>query len=109
MTDISSGHPLRKLFRDVVRSQFVKGAQLYDIEITEYVSGVLVDFTRSDNLYRVRNGAGRRHEDVAEMLIESNSLLDARSFDREREVRKHVGDFTLFFAGLFLLAASGAS
>jgi hypothetical protein len=35
------------------------------------------------------------------MLIESNPLLAARSFDREREVWKHVGDFTLFFTGLF--------
>ena len=35
------------------------------------------------------------------MLIESNPLLDAASFDREREVRKHIGDFTLFFTGLF--------
>jgi len=35
------------------------------------------------------------------MLVESNPLLDASSFDREREVRKHVGDFTLFFTGLF--------
>jgi hypothetical protein len=35
------------------------------------------------------------------MLVESNPLLEASSFDREREVRKHVGDFTLFFTGLF--------
>jgi len=35
------------------------------------------------------------------MLIASNPLLDAPSFDREREVRKHIGDWTLFFAGLF--------
>jgi len=24
-----------------------------------------------------------------------------RSFDRERQVRKHIGDYTLFFAGMF--------
>ncbi|HYZ87353.1 MAG TPA: hypothetical protein VE621_23260 [Bryobacteraceae bacterium] len=35
------------------------------------------------------------------MLIESNPLLGGRSFIYEREVRKHIGDFTLFFAGLF--------
>ena len=28
-------------------------------------------------------------------------MFEAPSFDREREVRKHIGDFTLFFAGLF--------
>ena len=35
------------------------------------------------------------------MLVESNPLLGAPSFDREREVRKHIGDFTLFFTGMF--------
>jgi hypothetical protein len=33
--------------------------------------------------------------------VESNPLLDASSFEREREVRKHVGDYTLFMTGLF--------
>ena len=35
------------------------------------------------------------------MLIESNPLLEAHSFDREREVRKRIGDYTLFLTGLF--------
>ena len=78
-----------------------RGAQVPDPQIAEYVSGVLTDFTHVDNLYRIRNARGLRLEVVAEMLIESNPLLDASSFDREREVRKHIGDFTLFFTGLF--------
>jgi hypothetical protein len=28
-------------------------------------------------------------------------LLEGPNFEWEREVRKHIGDFTLFFAGLF--------
>jgi hypothetical protein len=36
-----------------------------------------------------------------EKLVESNPLLDARSFEREREMRKHIGDYTLFLAGMF--------
>ena len=39
--------------------------------------------------------------DVGEMLVESNPLLDAPSFEREREVRKHIGDYTLFLTGMF--------
>jgi hypothetical protein len=35
------------------------------------------------------------------MLIESNPMLEARSFDYERKVRKHIGDYTLFLTGLF--------
>jgi hypothetical protein len=62
---------------------------------------LLVDFTCVDHLYQVRNARGKRLEEVDEMLLESNPLLDGRSFGREREVRKHMGDFTLFLTGMF--------
>ena len=54
-----------------------------------------------DNLYPIRDSRGRRLEDVGEMLLESNPLLGASSFDREREVRKHVGAYVIFMTGLF--------
>jgi hypothetical protein len=31
----------------------------------------------------------------------NQTLLDAPSFEREREVRKHIGDYTLFLTGMF--------
>jgi len=65
------------------------------------VSGVLTDFTHVNNLFKIRNTRGRRLEDVGEMLLESNPLFEGSSFDRERAVRKHIGDYTLFLAGLF--------
>ena len=66
-----------------------------------YLVELLVEFTFAERLYRIRDSMGRRLDDVGEMLIESNPLLAASSFDREREVRKHIGDYTLFFTGLF--------
>src|SRR6266576_6722096 len=98
---ISREHPLRQLFGELVRRHFVRGVQLHDSDVVEYVTGILTDFTHVDHLYRIRDARGRRIEEVAEMLVESNPLLEASSFDREREVRKHVGDFTLFMTGLF--------
>lgn len=98
---ISSDHPLREFFEALVRRHFYRGADLHDSEVVTYVGGVLTDFTHTDRLYRIRNAHGRRLREVAEMLVESNPILDATSFDREREVRKHIGDFTLFFTGFF--------
>lgn len=98
---ISREHPLRQMFQTLVRRHFFHGAQLPDVAVAEYVSGLLTDFTHADNLYRVRTAKGRRLDEIGEMLVESNPLLDAPSFDRERAVRKHVGDFALFFTGLF--------
>lgn len=98
---IGRDHPLRHFFTDVVRRRFDSDVRLPDPRLAAYVSGLLVDFAHVDNLYRVRDARGRRLEDIGEMLLESNPLLEAGSFDREREVRKHVGDYVLFMAGLF--------
>jgi hypothetical protein len=100
-TRISKSHPLRQLFEELVRRRFIRDVQINDSHVPGYVSDLLVDFTHVDSLYRIRNVRGKHLEDVGEMLIESNPLLEASSFDREREVRKHIGDYTLFMAGLF--------
>lgn len=92
---------LRTLFEELVRSAFLRQVGYQDSEVISYVSSLLVDFTRADQLYKVRDARGRRLDDVGEMLIESNPLLEGSSFIREREVRKHIGDYTLFFTGLF--------
>ncbi len=93
---ISSNHPLRRLFADLIAKELPE-----DREVAKYVGGVLIDFVHIDNLYRVRDSRGKRLEEVGEMLVESNPLLAAQSFEREREVRKHIGDYTLFLTGMF--------
>jgi hypothetical protein len=98
---IPPNHPLRLLFQELVYRHLYDAADLRDAEVADYVSGILTEFTHVDRLYPIRNIVGRQLEEVAELLVESNPLLDANSFDREREVRKHIGDFTLFLAGLF--------
>src|SRR5205807_8773737 len=72
-----------------------------DPNVTEYVSNLLVEFTHTDQLYQIRNERGERIDTLVDMLYESEVLLEAQSLDREREVHRHIGDFTLFMAGLF--------
>jgi hypothetical protein len=100
-TEISSEHPLRKLFEDLVQRHFSRRADIHDADMVSYVGGVLTEFTHTDRLYQIHDASGRRLDEVAGMLVASNPMLEASSFDREREVRKHIGDFTLFFAGLY--------
>jgi hypothetical protein len=99
--EISAKHPLRKLFAELIHKHLVGAARLDDPQIAGYVADLLVTFTHANNLYRIRDARGRRLEEVSEMLIASNPLLEGRSFDYEREVRKHIGDYTLFLTGLF--------
>jgi hypothetical protein len=72
-----------------------------DQNVATYVSNLLVDFTRTDHLYKIRSRQGQAVNTVVELLYESEVLLEAQSLDRERDVHQHIGDFTLFMAGLF--------
>lgn len=92
---------LREFLGQHVWQHFFRDVHVEDPQLARYVADVLADFAQVDHLYRIRNARGKRLEDVGEMLLESNPLLEATSFDRERAVRKHVGDYTLFMTGLF--------
>jgi hypothetical protein len=66
------------------------------------VAQLLADFIEVDQMHKIRNATGKPLTDVGEMLVESDPVYGpAPSFDRERQVRKHIGDYTLFFAGMF--------
>jgi len=86
----------------LVTQHFAEGVGIRDQEVAGYVSNMLTEFCEFDQLLRIRNSNGRRLDDVGEMLLESDPVFGpAASFDRERQVRKHIGDYTLFFAGMF--------
>jgi hypothetical protein len=84
-----------------VQRRLIETAMLDDRAVAAYVAGLLVDFCHVENLYKIRDSKGRRLEDVGEMLIASDPRFDAPSFIYERQVRKHIGDYALFMAGLF--------
>lgn len=94
-------HPLRQLFRNLVYQVFVINLGIYEPGIPEYLANLLTDFVHIDNIFRIRNLRGKPIEEVAEMLMEADIRLNARSFNREREVHKHIGDFTLFWTGVY--------
>lgn len=99
---IPESHPLQDLFQDLVGQHYAEEIGIRDPEIIAYVSHLLAEFCEADQLFKVRNGAQRPLSDVGEMLLESDPVYGpAPSFDRERQVRKHIGDYTLFFAGMF--------
>jgi hypothetical protein len=99
---IPETHPLREMFLDLVSRHYAEEIGLRDPEISGYVANMLTEFCDVEQLFRLRDTGGKRLNDVGEMLLESNPVYGpAPSFDREREVRKHIGDYTLFFTGMF--------
>ena len=99
---IPESHPLQQLFQDLVGRHFANEIGIRDPQIVAYVSHLLAEFCDTDQLYKVQDGSKRPLADVGEMLLESDPVYGpAPSFDRERQVRKHIGDYTLFLAGMF--------
>src|SRR6266705_136306 len=98
----SESHPLQELFVDMVGRHYAQEIGIRDPQVISYVAHLLSEFCDVEQLYKVRNVAGKPLTDVGEMLAESNPVFGpALSFDRERQVRKHIGDYTLFFTGMF--------
>ncbi len=98
---IPEHHPLRQLFGTLAEKAFTEKLGWPDFNVSAYVSTLLVDFTHTDRLNRIKNARGERVEAVVDLLYELEVTHAAGSFEREREVHRHIGDFTLFMAGLF--------
>lgn len=99
---IPESHPLQQLFRELVQRHYNSGVGLHDTAVHSYVAQMLADFCDVGQLYKIRDASGRPLHDIGEMLLEADPVYgDAPSFDRERQVRKHIGDYALFFTGMF--------
>lgn len=93
---------LRRLFAAVTEQTFQSELGVADPPLIDYLSDMLVRFVRIDALYKIRDAVGRRLEEVAEMLLEAGE----REANPRRELYRHIGDFTLFWAGVYPEALS---
>ena len=95
---------LARFFERVVR-QALGDLRLGGKDEGAYLAALLTRFARTEELYAIRDAAGRPLDSVTGLLIEAERAWDfqAPDFDpfRERRVRQHVGDYALFMAGLF--------
>jgi hypothetical protein len=102
MSMIPESHPLRQFFTEMVGRHYAEEIGTRDPQLIAYVAHLLTEFCDAEQLFKVHDAANRPIDDVGGMLLESDPVYGpAPSFDRERQVRKHIGDFTLFFTGMF--------
>lgn len=98
---VPQDHPLRELFQRLVFKAFSDTLGLRRQDVCIYLAGLLAEFVHMDSVFRLRDRDGIRLTQVADMLREADVILNAGSFDDEREVHRHIGDFTLFWAGVY--------
>jgi hypothetical protein len=95
---IPETHPLHRLFRGLTETTFMTELGIGDPRLVGYVAGLLARFVPSESVWRIRDNQGRRLAEVTAMIAEAEATSDA---DRRRDCHRHVGDFTLFWTGVY--------
>ncbi|MBI5761765.1 MAG: hypothetical protein HZA46_24910 [Planctomycetales bacterium] len=99
---VRDGESLRKMFAGYTEQTFQVDLGIADPPLIDYLADMLSRFVRWEAIFRVRDTVGRRLEEVAEMMLEA----DHRQGKPRREVYRHIGDFTLFWTGVYPEALS---
>lgn len=98
---VSESNPLQRFFHELVERKYCE-VGIRNSEVQSYVSTLLTEFCEGENLYKIKDENGEPLCDVGAMLLAADPVYGpASSFDRERQVRKHIGDYSLFFTGMF--------
>src|SRR5438093_11909115 len=87
---------LHSFFSNIIRRSFWQ-LGINDAAVVGYVADVLIDFAKSDNLYRMRVCGVRKVDSMVEMLVvKSSAAIDESQLLKECSLQKSVGDYTLF-------------
>ena len=97
----TQAHPLEPFFHQAVRNNCEGKLGVHDPEMMNYIAHLLCEFTEADNLFKVRDEVGHSIDELKLMMQASDPIFgNASSFDTERSVRKYIGDYALFVAGM---------
>src|SRR5262245_28526059 len=100
MSRISREHPLRKLFGGLVDQVFTAELGICNTRVTDYLGDLLCDFVHMDQIYRLQRLDGEAIREVSRMEAEAIMPM-AETAGRTRLINRYIGDFTLFWAGVY--------
>jgi hypothetical protein len=73
---LTGSEQLRNLFSALTEQTFQVELGVADPPLIDYLSNLLIRFTRIDTIFRLRDTVGRRLEEVADMLMEAEQCED---------------------------------
>lgn len=89
--------PIGRYFAGLTESTFQSQLGVVDPPLIDYLTLLLLQSIRSDVMHRIRSVTGKPLMSVPEMVAEASARLG----DAKRELHRHIGDFTLFWAGVY--------
>lgn len=97
LPDSPNRSPIERFFRGLSECIFHSKLGVADVQLVDYVSDMMLRFVRVDAIHRVRRPNGRPATEVFQMLCEAEQRIGLA----RREVHRHIGDFTLFWSGMY--------
>lgn len=101
MSNIGPEHPLRKYFAGLVEQAFITEMGIAEPALTEYLGDLLTEFIHVDQIYRLRRVDGCVIREISRMEAEATLRGDVNELARKRLINRYIGDFTLFWTGLY--------
>ena len=101
MQPVPESHPLKQLFCGLVEHAFQARLGVCDPALTDYVSDLLLDFVHVDNLATWRDAVATPIDDLPDMFVHWDAVEDMPGRERKRLIHRRIGDYTLFWAGVF--------
>ncbi|MFO0973424.1 MAG: hypothetical protein U1A27_08315 [Phycisphaerae bacterium] len=98
---LSNDHPLHRWFRGLVEDAFFAHVGICDPQLADYLAAMLCDFIHTDHIFLIRDAAGQRLRQVAEMLARAACPPGQSERNHRRVLHRHIGDFTLFWTGIY--------
>ncbi|PQO26959.1 hypothetical protein C5Y96_19475 [Blastopirellula marina] len=88
---------MHRFFAGITEQTFQAKLGVPDTDLIDYLTGLLTRFIHSEMVFKVRSLTGKPLTEVADMLVEA----EARIGQAKQSVHQHVGDFLLFWSGVY--------
>jgi hypothetical protein len=89
------------LFEGLIEQVFHVEVGLCDPLLTGYLGELLADFVHVDRIYRLRTVSNEVIRELSRMEAEADLGPSIGETQRRRLVNKYIGDFTLFWTGVY--------
>lgn len=97
MKESNRNFKIDQYFAGLAESTFLTRLGVFNPPLVDYLTNLLVRFVRNDTVHQVRSVTGKPILTVTEMAFEAAQRLGTA----KRNIHRHIGDFTLFWAGVY--------
>lgn len=98
---IPAQHALRRFFAGALEDVFYTQLGICAPDLVAYLTDLLTDFIHVRDIYSLHGIGGDTLETVSEMIDRASTARDLPPRQRELLIHRHVGDYTLYWTGLF--------